>query len=46
MISFLTPRYLIRIEVTHAAHVINDVQVAGGSQYKKNIYSTAIDSSV
>ncbi|UPK41280.1 hypothetical protein [Paenibacillus pabuli] len=43
--SFLTLRYLVNVEVHHAALVINDVQVAGGLQYEK-IYSTAIDSSI
>ncbi len=45
MSSFLTLPYVVSIEVYHAAPVINDVQGAGGPQYKK-IYSTAIDSVV
>ncbi|MGD0031347.1 hypothetical protein SLT67_08310 [Paenibacillus illinoisensis] len=37
MSSFLRLRYVVSVEVYHAAFVINDVQVAGGLQYEKYI---------
>ncbi|AWB46650.1 hypothetical protein DCC85_22400 [Paenibacillus sp. CAA11] len=33
MISFLTPRYLVSVEVHHAAPAQNDVQAVGGQHY-------------